>query len=318
SALFRVLAWTFAYKQYNVRDMQRFLEVYGLPLRLGKYPAGMGDKDRDALLRAVRNIGHDGAGVIPATMDIQFIEAQRSGTVTDFLSAVEYWERKQSIAILGGTLTSQADGKTSTNALGEVHDHVRREIMLHDIRQIEPSITRQLLRPICLVNGIFPENRLPTFAYLTEETVDQEKMVSVLAKAVEIGMEIDLGWAHRAMQIPRAAEGDEILKKAAAGSQGWGGPYADLKRQAALSRQNCQPDPASLSVDRLVADTNADIGAWLGKMEAMLEAAGSLEEFREMLLAAFPELDDSGVAEKLTNAFAALDLHGRADSEAPR
>ncbi|MCL2876321.1 MAG: DUF935 domain-containing protein [Betaproteobacteria bacterium] len=318
SALFRVLAWTYAYKQYNVRDMQRFLEVYGLPLRLGKYPAGLGKEDRDALLRAVRNIGHDGAGVIPETMAIEFIEAQKSGTVTDFLSAVEYWERKQSIAILGGTLTSQADGKTSTNALGEVHDHIRREIMLHDIRQIEPSITRQLLRPICLVNGIFPENRLPTFAYLTEETVDQEKMVKVLAQAVEIGMEIDIGWAHRAMQIPRAAEGDEILKKATAGNQAWGEPYADLKRQAALSRQNRPTDMAEISADRLVDDTSADIGAWFGKIEAMLEAAGSLEEFREMLLAAFPELDDSAVVEKLTNAFAALDLHGRADIEAPK
>ena len=64
AALFRVLAWTYAYKAYNVRDMQRFLEVYGLPLRLGKYPAGIAPKQRDELLKAVRNIGNDGAGVV--------------------------------------------------------------------------------------------------------------------------------------------------------------------------------------------------------------------------------------------------------------
>ena len=67
TALFRVLAWTYAYKAYNVRDMQKFLETYGLPLRLGKYPAGIAPKERDALLRAVRGIGHDGAGVVPST-----------------------------------------------------------------------------------------------------------------------------------------------------------------------------------------------------------------------------------------------------------
>ncbi|MFV9492172.1 phage portal protein family protein [Pseudomonas aeruginosa] len=33
---------------------------------------------------------------------------------------IEWCERTQSKAILGGTLTSQADGKTSTNALGNV------------------------------------------------------------------------------------------------------------------------------------------------------------------------------------------------------
>ncbi|MDR1349798.1 MAG: DUF935 domain-containing protein [Zoogloeaceae bacterium] len=214
AALFRVLAWTYAYKAYNTRDMQRFLEVYGLPLRLGKYPAGIGDKERDTLLRAVRNIGHDGAGVVPSTMAIEFIQAQKTGTVDDFLSAIGYWEKKQSIAILGGTLTSQADGKTSTNALGEIHNQVRREIMLHDVRQIEPTLNEQLIRPIALINGLFPEDRLPTFAYLTEETVDQGKMVAVLQQAAGIGMEIDLDWAHKVLQIPRAEAGSKTLASA--------------------------------------------------------------------------------------------------------
>ena len=34
AALFRVLGWTYAYKAYNTVDMQKFLEKYGLPLRL--------------------------------------------------------------------------------------------------------------------------------------------------------------------------------------------------------------------------------------------------------------------------------------------
>jgi phage gp29-like protein len=172
AALFRVLAWCYAYKAYDIRDMQRFLEVYGLPLRLGKYPDGIADKQRDELLKAVKNIGHDSASVVPESMSIEFVQAVKTGTVRDFLDAVEYWERKQSLAILGGTLTSQADGKTSTNALGEIHERARREIMLHDVRQLEPTLTAQLVRPIALVNGMFPAERIPAFKYLTEETVD--------------------------------------------------------------------------------------------------------------------------------------------------
>jgi phage gp29-like protein len=213
AALFRVLGWTYAYKAYDIRDMQRFLEVYGLPLRLGKYPAGLGDKERDTLLRAVRNIGNDGAGVVPETMSIEFVQAQKAGTVDDFLSAIEYWERKQSIAILGGTLTSQSDGKTSTNALGAIHDKVRREIMLHDVRQIEPTLTAQLVTPVAVVNGLFPADRVPAFAYLTEETVDQKKMVEVLEKAVDIGLHIGLDWAHEAMQIPKAKDDEPVLRR---------------------------------------------------------------------------------------------------------
>ncbi|MDR0996599.1 MAG: DUF935 domain-containing protein, partial [Zoogloeaceae bacterium] len=216
AALFRVLAWTYAYKAYNVRDMQRFLEVYGLPLRLGKYPAGLGDKQRNELLRAVRNIGHDGAGIVPQTMSIDFIQASKTGTVADFLDAIAWWEKKQSLAILGSTLTSQADGKTSTNALGQVHDKVRREIMLHDVRQIEPTLSAQLVKPIALINGMFPENRIPTWKYLTEETVDQGKMADVLQKSVDMGMEIDLDYAHQVMQIPRAKDGAKLLSRSAA------------------------------------------------------------------------------------------------------
>ncbi len=170
AALFRVLAWAYAYKAYDIMDMQKFLELYGLPLRLGKYPAGIDSKQRDELLKAVRNIGNNGAGVIPNTMTIDFIQAAKAGTVDDFLKAVEWWERKQSIAILGGTLTSQADGKTSTNALGNVHNEVRREIMLHDAQQIEPTINQQLIQPIALINGMFTADRMPKFTYLTEET----------------------------------------------------------------------------------------------------------------------------------------------------
>jgi phage gp29-like protein len=320
AALFRVLAWCYAYKAYSVRDMQRFLEVYGLPLRLGKYPAGLGDKERDALLRAVRNIGSDGAGVVPDTMQIEFVQASKAGTVDDFLSAIAYWERKQSVAILGGTLTSQADGKTSTNALGEVHNQVRREIMLHDAGQVAPTLTAQLVRPIATINGLFRPERCPSFAYLTEEEIDQKKLAEVLKAAADIGMRVDVEWAHKAMQIPIAAEDAEILR-APAPSGGTGGmpvpeqPEADLRRElAALARDGRRlDDPAALSTERLQADASPQIGQWLDAIEAMLGGAGSLEEFREMLLAAYPSLGDDPLVETLADGFAALELRGISD-----
>lgn len=38
SGLYRVLAWPFLFKNYSVRDVMEFLEIYGLPIRVGKYP----------------------------------------------------------------------------------------------------------------------------------------------------------------------------------------------------------------------------------------------------------------------------------------
>jgi phage gp29-like protein len=289
----------YAYKAYDVRDMQRFLEMYGLPLRLGKYPLGIGNKEINALLRAVRSIGHDGAGIVPETMSIDFVQATKTGTVTDFLSAIAYWERKQSVAILGGTLTSQADGKTSTNALGTIHDKVRREIMLHDVRQIEPTLTEQLVKPIALLNGLFAEDRIPKWAYQTEEALDQEKIVKVFKEAVSIGLEIDLDWAHNALQIPRAGEGATKLKAAAGApreevnendennDENEDDKKAALKRRAVLSREEegagltaayaAQMAALCAPFEQAVIDRIAAVIAEAGDFDAALEGIEALK-----------------------------------------
>lgn len=309
AALFRVLAWTYAYKAYNVRDMQRFLEVYGLPLRLGKYPAGIAPKQRDELLKAVRNIGNDGAGVVPSTMSIDFIQATKTGTVDDFLNAVGYWERKQSMAILGGTLTSQADGKTSTNALGAIHDKVRREIMLHDVRQIEPTMNGQVVRPVALINGMFPADRMPTFGYQTEETVDQAKMVDVLVKAADVGMEIDVEWAHQTMQIPRAAKGAKLL--VASGKPTTSPADAALVRLAALAKAG-ELDITGPYAAQLAALCAPHEQALIQQIAAIVAEAGDFDEALagiEALKANNPKW-----AEAMALGMAAANLAGRSDT----
>lgn len=309
AALFRVIAWAHAYKSFNSLDMQRFLEKYGLPLRLGKYPAGIDAKQRDQLLKAVRNIGNDGAGVVPSTMSIDFIQATKTGTVDDFLNAIAYWEKKQSIAILGGTLTSQADGKTSTNALGEVHEKELRKILLDDVVKIDPTMNAQVVRPIALINAMFPPDRVPVFGHLTEETPDQAKMVDVLDKAAGMGMEIDVDYAHKIMQIPRAKEGAVLLK-------------ANAK---ATPPANDTP-PADAALTRLAALAGDDIttayGAQLAQLcapfeqqviqqvSAIIAESGSFDEAMEKIdaLRADPKW-----AEALANGLMAAHLAGRVE-----
>lgn len=75
--LFRVLVWTFLLKLYARGDFAEFLEIHGLPLRVGKYPAGTDEEEIAALLAALRDIGHDAAGAILDTMLVEFHEAAR-------------------------------------------------------------------------------------------------------------------------------------------------------------------------------------------------------------------------------------------------
>ena len=317
SSLFRVLAWTYAYKAYNVRDMQRFLEVYGLPLRLGKYPAGIGNKQRDELLRAVRNIGNDGAGVVPSTMSIEFIQATKTGTVDDFLKSIEYWEAKQSKAILGGEL----DGKTTSEARIMLYDKVRREILLHDVRQIQPTLNQQIIKPIVLFNGMFAEDRMPVLKYDTAESVDQKQMVEVLEKAADMGMEIDVEWAHQNLQIPRADGKGKILGKAKPAAPDT--PAKDgaaLSKLVALAKENVADtdvDVVTLNQmareDQLSREAAPAWGALLSEIQLIVKNATSLEGLRDDLLASFADLNTADLAKVMALAFATAELAGMDD-----
>lgn len=308
AALFRVLAWTYAYKAYNVMDMQRFLETYGLPLRIGKYPDGITEQQRNELLRAVRNIGSDGAGIISQQMAIEFIEAKNAGRIDDFLSAIEYWERKQSLAILGGTLTSQADGRTSTNALGLVHDKVRREIMLHDARQIEPSITRELLAKIVAVNGMFPMDRMPVFRFETAEPVDQEKAVKILTDGVRLGMEIDIEYAHELLQIPRAGKDAKLLT---ASQIGMATDTASLSR-AALSVTQTDHSVDAMT-DKLTQEAALHEQAIIQQIYACIAESGDYDEAIERIEQL--NIDLSKFATLIGQGMVAANLAGQASIE---
>jgi phage gp29-like protein len=326
AALFRVLGWCYAYKAYNVQDMQKFLELYGLPLRLGKFPAGLGDASKNELMRAVRNLGNDGAGIIPNTMSIDFVQAQKSGSVDDFLNAIEYWERKESMAILGGTLTSQADGKTSTNALGEIHNQVRREIMLHDVEQLQPTLQKQLVEPIALINGMFNADRMPCWAYQTEESVDQAKIVEVLEKAVGMGFSVDKDWAHKTLQIPMAQDPSKALgfkdtsKPPLPTNSGQAKAAKEaLSRLASLAAGAGAPDAADDSVlpayiAQLSAISAPFEAALVQKIASIVAESGGFDE----ALAAIEQLNidhsTKPLAETLALGLAAAHLAGRAEA----
>ena len=62
-------------KNFALKDWAAFNEVFGMPLRLGKYDNTASPADREALVQAIRNLGSDAAGVISKSTEIEFVEA---------------------------------------------------------------------------------------------------------------------------------------------------------------------------------------------------------------------------------------------------
>lgn len=308
--LVRVLAWPFLFKNYSVRDLAEFLEIYGLPIRLGKYPEGATEREKATLLRAVMSIGHNAGGIIPKGMDIDFQNAA-DGASDPFMAMISWCEKSQSKAILGGTLTSQADGKTSTNALGNVHNEVREEIRNFDLKRIAATLTRDLVFPLYALNGksYRSRHRIPRFEFELTEAEDIQKLSSALPGLVQMGMRIPLAWAHDKTQIPMAKKGEAVLGSTSSQSQ----PQAELKGLAVLKALAEQKDTAELQTERLQREAGGLMAAMLEPVRDLVAGATSLTQLRDDILALQGVISTEDLGEVMAQAMAAAELAGITD-----
>lgn len=327
TALFRVLAMPFLFKYFSVRDLAEFLEIYGLPLRLGTYPVGATDGERRTLLRAVTQIGHDAAGIIPAGMKIDFLNAAQ-GNEGPFKTMWDGMDAVISKIILGQTLTS-GEGSHGTQALGTVHNEVRLDILKSDCRRLAATLTEQLIRPLCLLNrpGLDPR-RLPRFTLDVPQPEDLQLYATALPLLAQAGMRIGVDDLHRRLRIERADDGEEMLRgpaATAAPAPAAPAPAADpmpARRVAPLAGTMPAPPaaPPRDPLDDLVDDALSDwqlvasplVNPLLAALDAAVASGETLESFRAKLPQLASQIDSRPLAERLARASFVARLAGEA------
>lgn len=315
AALHRVLAWPYLFKVYSVRDLAEFVEIYGVPLRVGTYGTGATEEEKATLLSAVVNVAHDSAAIMPEGMKLEFKEAAK-GASDPYIAMIDWCERSESKAIVGQTLTAQADRGSNTNALGTVHDKVREEIVAADAKQIASALTRHLVFPLAALNaGISDPRRAPRFVFDTSDEGDLAKLAENLPKLVDMGMRIPQRYVHEKTKIPQAAEDEPVLeRKAAPVAEPAAPPTA--KATAALTEEPA--DVVDAQLERLGAETAEEVKRWTARARALLGEVGSLEEFRDRLLELAPQMPAAAVGEVIAQALTASHLAGQVDVEQER
>ena len=312
--LVRTLVWPFIYRNYSARDFAEFLEIYGLPLRLGKYPEGATNNEKNTLLRAVMSIGHNAGGIIPRGMEIEF-EKAAEGNATEFMAMIDWAEKSMSKAILGGTLTSQSDGKTSTNALGNVHNEVRQELRDADLKRLAATLTRDLVYPLYALNckSFNDARRIPRFEFDTAESEDINSFGEGLGRLVDIGFQIPLQWAQDKMQIPLAAEGEAVLSRGTMQTEPAEPPKsAVLSAGAPLTINALHRDPDDL-IDELEPTAEEYESVIDPMLKPIVDAirTGGYEYAQTRLAELYQDLDDDALEQMLTRALFVSDLIGR-------
>lgn len=309
--LSRVLSWPYLYKNYSIRDLAEFLEIYGLPLRIGKYPSGASDKEKSTLLAAVVGLGHNAAGIMPESMLVEIQEAAK-GSERPFLAMNQWAESSVSKAVLGGTLTSQADGKSSTNALGNVHNEVRHDILEADARQVAATLTGTLVYYLVTLNkGGADGRRMPRLEFDTSEPEDLALYADALPKLASAGAQIPVSWVSEQLKIPQPKDGEAVLGRAPAPSQVPGSPA--INRASLRADSPYDPTPIDSMAARLAGDAEDAMAALLAQIGAMVDREESLETLRDAILNAYGNLDTDALTKVMQTAFAAADLSGRYD-----
>lgn len=326
SGLGRVLVWPYLFKHYSVGDLAEFLDICGIPLRLGKYPNNATKNEKSALWRAVAGMGHAAAGIIPQSMQVEFQKAAQ-GSEKPFEAMIRWCENTQTKAITGnlpGNERGTASGIGS--GIADLANEVRKEIRDSDAKQLAGTITQQLIYPLLAINkGWGDPRRLPRFRFDTIEAENLGTYADSLPKLVNIGMRIPPEWAHEKLRIPQAAKDESILQTAvpapaAATKQDNNTPPARLTKlhsnlQAALKAQTDYDefaDQAALddAMAHIVKDLQPQVEQWLEPALIALQQAPSAEAALEMLTNKAPMTNDDVLIDAIARAMFVSELLG--------
>lgn len=339
SGLARIVLWAYLFKKFTERDWAVFSQTYGQPLRVGKYGAGASKEDREKLFRAVANIAGDCAAIVPESMMIEFIETGNLGAAIDLYEKRGDWYDKQvSKAVLGQTATT--DAVTGGLGSGKEHRQVQEDIERADAKALQAILNRDLIRPwVQLEWG--PQPVYPRLIIGRPEEEDLKAFSDALSPFLSSGLRVKQSEIRDKFGLSQPDAEDEILGGTAQNQPPAGnvtgtdasnpplntdltgqerrdadpGTEAALQAETATVARSDKSDPAAVLAGRLETEAAPAIAAMIDRIEAMVNAAGSLEELHENLLSGFPDLDDRQLAAAMAMASLAGHAGGRAVQE---
>lgn len=321
----RSALWAWVFKSYALRDWARFCELFGQPIRVGKYHQGATPEDVAVLKQAAFSLGSDAAAVIPQEMALELVESgSKSASADLYHKLIDYLDRQVSKAVLGQTMTTD-DG--SSMAQAKVHDEVRMDIMRADARAIAATITRDLIAPIVRLN-LGEDAPLPILKLQVEDPEDLAALADHVVKLTQAGLPIPQWWVREKFGIPEVTDGEPTLGQSrpepAQLDQAWLNPAAAQARAVTAfdatshAQQPPEPDELDRLVDEALSDWQPMVEPLSDAVQALLDAAAeeglTAEEVSRRLAEALPGLPVDALAERLARAqFAArlAGVHGR-------
>ncbi len=301
------LWWMTWFKKNGIKFWVIFMEKFGMPTPVGKYPP-QAKEQRAKLLEAIDAIRTETGVVIPDTMAIEYLEAARQGDGS-YLAACEYFDRQISKAVLGQTLTTEI-GSTGSYAASQTHNDVRQDIIEADADLLDACLNKALIPWIVDYNfpGVVSYPKLVTNAGTKPDLEARSRIDKTLS--VDIGLPITKTYFYETYGIPEPEEGEEIVEKSS--------PLIGMGltgSEPAFSEGQKKYAPEQQSVERLVESAMVKakpaIGQLLRHIEKIAGEVNSLEELRDRIFSEYRHMDAKALEEILFESMVTGALHGR-------
>lgn len=313
SGLARLAAVAFMCKNYAIKDWMRFIETYGMPLRVGRYGPNATPQDKAILKRAVVNIGADAAAIIPDSMKIEFTDAgnQNAGLLL-YKGTAEWLDKQMSKAVLGQTASSEGTPGSLGGQDGQ--SDVRRDILKKDAKKLGATYNRYLVRPyIDLNHG--PQANYPVIKWVFKDPEDVKSLSDSVVALVDRGLRVSQSEMRDKLGLADPDEGAEVLVSPKASASGTPAP--------ALNRAGARPARTALNASGNPEDVVDDLeqialDGWEPSMKPVLTALQQLadecetaEEFNRRL----PEIVEAADMTDLTKSLALAMFKARASGD---
>lgn len=298
AGLARLVAVAYMCSHYTLEDWQAFAEVFGMPLRLGRYGPNASATDIGTLIDAVAGMGSDAAAVLPESMRIEFVDGASGAGAGDLFDKLsDRLDKLISKAVLGRSDVADATaGKLGGESLAS---EVVREILESDAEELANTINEQLVMPFVELNW-GRQDAYPRVVLLVPDDEDLAGLTAMLEKLVPLGLEVEQSVIRDKWGLPDPEPGAKLLGAPAAPSAV--PPTAEPPAALNRARNQAAPDEVDAMAEEALADWRPLIEPAIDPVQALAARVDTFEQFLAELPAVLETMDPRALVESLATA----------------
>lgn len=295
------LYWPVFFKRNGLKFWLNLLEKFGTPTVKGEHPVGATQQEQDKLLRAALAVANASAVVVPQGSTLSLLEATRSGSV-DYDTFQRGMDAAIAKIVLSQTMTTD-NGSSLSQA--QVHDGVKQDVIRSDAALVCESFNAG--PAVWLTQWNYPGGAPPRVWRRVEDEPD------LLPQAQRDQIIYGLGFKPRPDYI-RDTYGDGWEPRDMAPAVPANAPPGDAAAvPPPADFAEGEPDAIASLAEQLATLADGEISGLVERIRTALDKVERIEELPAAMLAMYPEMDVSALAQLLGDALITADLTGRAE-----